>query len=335
MVITFLIPYLAQADCYQEGERFWETNEILECCPGLVKSVDSFPQEPIGAPDSCIAPTCRCFVCIRCGDGICGTAENWCNCLTDCEKPEEVPCKEDIDCGTDSCQQGRNRCIEIKHRCIVGECRHSTSTYTDFSCARYYFTNLPYPDSAQCIDTCGDGMCRSPETRWWCPEDCECADIDNDSICDWADNCPDMNNPDQEDNDNDAMGDVCDTDDDNDGFPDELDACPLENSTGFDADEDGCLDTLSRLPDVVNNLANEGMLDEKFKEIILSRIDSAIKSVEKENICTALNKLESMVNEVNSKRDKKVSHSAADLIIEYTENIIKLLLNQLPEGNGC
>jgi hypothetical protein len=60
-------------------------------------------------------------------------------------------------------------------------------------------------------------------------------DGDNDGIADAVDNCPSDYNPAQTDTDGDGLGDVCDDDDDNDGFTDEvetylgtdpLDACP-------------------------------------------------------------------------------------------------------------
>jgi parallel beta-helix repeat protein len=51
-------------------------------------------------------------------------------------------------------------------------------------------------------------------------------DGDDDGAGDACDNCPQDSNPDQNDNDLDDKGDICDTDDDNDGVLDEKDNCP-------------------------------------------------------------------------------------------------------------
>lgn len=51
-------------------------------------------------------------------------------------------------------------------------------------------------------------------------------DTDNDGIDDAVDNCPSIENHDQEDSDQDGLGDVCDDDDDNDGILDHEDPCP-------------------------------------------------------------------------------------------------------------
>lgn len=48
------------------------------------------------------------------------------------------------------------------------------------------------------------------------------------------DNCPDFENEDQQDTDNDGLGDVCDPDDDGDGFADKDDPAPLDKSVPGD-----------------------------------------------------------------------------------------------------
>ncbi|MEM9001795.1 MAG: thrombospondin type 3 repeat-containing protein [Bacteroidota bacterium] len=65
-------------------------------------------------------------------------------------------------------------------------------------------------------------------------------DDDDDSILDINDNCPLIANIDQEDNENDGIGDICDSDDDNDNILDFEDNCPLTaNSDQSDFDGDG------------------------------------------------------------------------------------------------
>ena len=80
------------------------------------------------------------------------------------------------------------------------------------------------------------------------------ADSDGDEITDNLDNCPSVFNNGQSDLDSDTIGDLCDTDDDNDGVLDSADSCYqgeigwLSNST-TDHDSDGCRDALEDLDD--------------------------------------------------------------------------------------
>lgn len=66
------------------------------------------------------------------------------------------------------------------------------------------------------------------------------ADSDDDGVSDGQDNCPNVANPGQEDDDNDGLGNACDSDDDNDGVDDGVDNCPTTaNADQTDTDGDG------------------------------------------------------------------------------------------------
>ena len=65
------------------------------------------------------------------------------------------------------------------------------------------------------------------------------SDVDSDGVADKKDNCPDIFNPEQLDYDEDEVGDLCDLDDDNDGFLDVNDSHPLDSDENTDLDGDG------------------------------------------------------------------------------------------------
>lgn len=64
-------------------------------------------------------------------------------------------------------------------------------------------------------------------------------DIDTDGVSNNSDNCLSVANPTQTNFDGDALGDACDTDDDNDGVLDVFDKFPLNAAASTDTDNDG------------------------------------------------------------------------------------------------
>jgi hypothetical protein len=71
-------------------------------------------------------------------------------------------------------------------------------------------------------------------------------DEDHDGVLDSNDNCAGLANSDQSNMDRDPQGDVCDSDADGDGVPNEADKCP-SSRRGPDANGDGCSDVIAAM----------------------------------------------------------------------------------------
>ena len=128
-------------------------------------------------------------------------------------------------------------------------------------------------------------------------------------------------------------------DKDGDGVPDnfdgEADACPQENATGFDVDNDGCIDSFRGLADLVSRLVTEDVISSNMENSLLSKVDNAQSSSDRENVCTAVNQLDAFKNQVAAQTGKKISSEAASQVLEYADSVIFYLQSQLPSGVTC
>lgn len=274
------------------------------------------------------------------GNGICDENENYENCPQDCP-PKPIP--GDLD--GDGVPDGQDNCPENHNPKQIDSDGDGQGNPCD-----------PCPSDPH-NDVDKDGICGDVDNceSTFNPDQ---ADIDHDGIgdaCDTCtdtdgdtygnpgypsntcveDNCPDVYNPSQEDYDSDGIGDVCDPDDDNDGISDDQDSCPYEDSTGFDADRDGCIDTFSGLFELLDTLVTEGVIAEEMQKSLTTKVGNAEKSSDKENLCAATNQLKAFKHEVNAQRGKKISDEAADLVVEYADNLIETLWAKLPPGETC
>jgi hypothetical protein len=134
----------------------------------------------------------------------------------------------------------------------------------------------------------------------------------------------------------DNCNDIVDEGDrDGDEIDDCVDSCPDEDATGFDANSDGCIDNLSGLMGFLETLVSEGVIAEELRNSLMSKVENAERSADRENICVAINKLEALINEVNAQRGKKISEDAANEVIAYAESVIAHFLSRLPAGDTC
>lgn len=114
---------------------------------------------------------------------------------------------------------------------------------------------------AQAWEGCDDGNTKAHDG---CEPDCTSSpDTDGDGVHDYADNCPSVSNPGQEDADGDKVGDACDPAFCGNGVTEDPEECDDKNKTpgdgcekdckaSVDTDGDGLFDSVDNCPEVAN-----------------------------------------------------------------------------------
>jgi hypothetical protein len=196
----------------------------------------------------------------------------------------------------------------------------SSLSYFDAFVARFDHTLTASP----CNDNDGDGF--NAEGGICGPADC---DDGNGAIYPGASEICDNE-------DNDCNDLIDDGDPDGDGIFVCDDACPEENATGFDADENGCIDSPLEMINVVNTLLGEGIIDGNVAKEIVNRLEAVMRPTDKDNICAAVNKLEALINTLMAQgRNGNLPAQSGDWLTEYTQSVIAYLISQLPTGESC
>lgn len=74
-------------ECAEEGESRCSPCGCRECCSGLVSRQSLHPYRNTATNEVVCLENMTAYVCVRCGDGVCGKGEDWCICPEDCDKP--------------------------------------------------------------------------------------------------------------------------------------------------------------------------------------------------------------------------------------------------------
>jgi hypothetical protein len=106
------------------------------------------------------------------------------------------------------------------------------------------------------------------------------------------------------------------TDDDNDGVADSFDACPADAPGGFDADGDGCVDSVWELSALVDSLRIHAGTANALK----ASAQAATASVDRGSTGSAVNQLAAFVNKVEAQQGKRIDAADAALLIAFATN---------------
>jgi hypothetical protein len=111
---------------------------------------------------------------------------------------------------------------------------------------------------------------------------------------------------------------------DSDGVPDGLDACPTEDARGFDANKDGCIDSITELSQIVKTLPPD-VLSPETKTSLATKVEQAQKSQDRSALDAAINQLQAFIQQVQAQQGKKISLEVAAMLIAYANNVISQL----------
>jgi hypothetical protein len=113
-------------------------------------------------------------------------------------------------------------------------------------------------------------------------------------------------------------------------LPVDSDGSETPDDSEVPSDEDGGTYSIDGLVSMIETLVEEGSIDKRMKNPLLSKIENAKSSVARGNVHVAVNQLKAMKNQVAAQRGKKISGEAFEAIIAYTNNLMNAYLDQIP-----
>ena len=150
-------------NCLKEGESGFDDNNgkaIKNCCAGLSGIYTDFDLSSCEHTISKNTP----FICTTCGNGVCGTGENKCNCA-DCTQP--IVNQPVINQPKTNClKEGEIYGTGYAEDCCSGLNKIPNVFKTGTECS------VSNGETAICA-YCGNGVCGTGENQCNCPADCK------------------------------------------------------------------------------------------------------------------------------------------------------------------
>jgi hypothetical protein len=120
-------------------------------------------------------------------------------------------------------------------------------------------------------------------------------------------------------------------DNDDDGVLDIDDRCPIEDANGYDADEDGCADSLEGLEALMNDFVSNGAIRNRWLRLgLTSQARRANIMAQRNRIHQAIYELQLLKSMLRLLRAYRINTQEATMLIDYIDNVIWQLRAQLP-----
>jgi len=131
---------------------------------------------------------------------------------------------------------------------------------------------------------------------------------------------------------------VAPLDSDGDGVPDDfrgqVDACPLENARGFDADNDGCIDSYTGLLRLISSLASDGAIDSIVNKNLRATVRFSQWAATRNRTHFALFWLQVFKYKVDYYKGWKISDEAGELLTAYADHLIAQMTSDAGGDGG-